>query len=117
MWQSLVCICHPVAPGLDQQARPFSLPHPKAPAGRDADYGFEYSDDDMSEGAVDIENQYYNSKGALRVPPTCLSVRRTCHTEDSEWYEALLCSRRCSSAMAVPDSVTAYCSWLTSCCL
>lgn len=26
-------------------------------------YGFEYSDESMSEGAVDIENQYYNSKG------------------------------------------------------
>ena len=26
-------------------------------------YGFEYSDEEMSEGAVDIENQYYNSKG------------------------------------------------------
>lgn len=29
------------------------------------DYGFEYSDDEYAEEDVDIENQYYNSKGAL----------------------------------------------------
>jgi hypothetical protein len=29
------------------------------------DYGFEYSDDDYIEEDVDIENQYYNSKGML----------------------------------------------------
>lgn len=28
------------------------------------DYGFEYSDDDFAEADVDIENQYYNSKGS-----------------------------------------------------
>ena len=28
-----------------------------------ADYGFEYSDEDNQEEDVDIENQYYNSKG------------------------------------------------------
>ena len=28
------------------------------------DYGFEYSDDDAADENVDIENQYYNSKGA-----------------------------------------------------
>ena len=28
-----------------------------------ADYGFEYSDEDVQEEDVDIENQYYNSKG------------------------------------------------------
>lgn len=27
------------------------------------DYGFEYSEDDAEEQDVDIENQYYNSKG------------------------------------------------------
>jgi hypothetical protein len=27
------------------------------------DYGFEYSDDEYAEEDVDIENQYYNSKG------------------------------------------------------
>lgn len=31
-----------------------------------ADYGFEYSDDEPEEEDVDIENQYYNSKGAAR---------------------------------------------------
>lgn len=30
----------------------------------DTDYGFEYSDEDVQEEDVDIENQYYNSKGA-----------------------------------------------------
>ena len=30
------------------------------------DYGFEYSDEDYQEEDVDIENQYYNSKGAER---------------------------------------------------
>lgn len=29
----------------------------------DADYGFEYSDEEVEEEDVDIENQYYNSKG------------------------------------------------------
>jgi COP9 signalosome complex subunit 2 len=27
------------------------------------DYGFEYSDEDPEEEDVDVENQYYNSKG------------------------------------------------------
>ena len=31
-----------------------------------ADYGFEYSDDEAQEEDVDIENQYYNSKGDLQ---------------------------------------------------
>lgn len=29
------------------------------------DYGFEYSDEDYGEEDVDIENQYYNSKGTV----------------------------------------------------
>jgi hypothetical protein len=29
------------------------------------DYGFEYSDEEPEEQDVDIENQYYNSKGSL----------------------------------------------------
>ncbi|RWW07026.1 hypothetical protein BHE74_00030089 [Ensete ventricosum] len=29
------------------------------------DYGFEYSDEEPEEQDVDIENQYYNSKGNL----------------------------------------------------
>ena len=29
------------------------------------DYGFEYSDEEYGEEDVDIENQYYNSKGLL----------------------------------------------------
>ncbi len=29
------------------------------------DYGFEYSDEEYGEEDVDIENQYYNSKGQL----------------------------------------------------
>ena len=31
----------------------------------DEDYGFEYSDDDQEEEDVNIENQYYNSKGGF----------------------------------------------------
>ena len=31
----------------------------------DDDYGFEYSDEDNEEEDVNIENQYYNSKGLL----------------------------------------------------
>lgn len=31
------------------------------------DYGFEYSDEEPEEQDVDIENQYYNSKGNLLV--------------------------------------------------
>ncbi len=31
-----------------------------------ADYGFEYSDEEVEEEDVDIENQYYNSKGTDR---------------------------------------------------
>ena len=30
------------------------------------DYGFEYSDEEPEEQDVDIENQYYNSKGTIR---------------------------------------------------
>jgi hypothetical protein len=36
-----------------------------------ADYGFEYSDDEPEEEDVDIENQYYNAKGALRGRQRC----------------------------------------------
>lgn len=31
------------------------------------DYGFEYSDEDQEEQDVDIENQYYNSKGNFEI--------------------------------------------------
>ena len=31
------------------------------------DYGFEYSDEDYADEDVDIENQYYNSKGTIRM--------------------------------------------------
>ncbi|KAG7568132.1 Winged helix DNA-binding domain superfamily [Arabidopsis thaliana x Arabidopsis arenosa] len=33
------------------------------------DYGFEYSDEDQEEQDVDIENQYYNSKGMVETEP------------------------------------------------
>jgi hypothetical protein len=33
-----------------------------------ADYGFEYSDEEPEEEDVDIENQYYNSKGTPFAP-------------------------------------------------
>jgi hypothetical protein len=41
------------------------LPRPLRLGLQAGSYGFEYSDEDMSEGAVDIENQYYNSKGSI----------------------------------------------------
>jgi len=31
------------------------------------DYGFDYSDEEPEEADVDIENQYYNSKGERRL--------------------------------------------------
>jgi len=31
----------------------------------DEDYGFEYSDEELDEEQVDVENQYYNAKGTL----------------------------------------------------
>ena len=37
-----------------------------------ADYGFEYSDEEAEEEDVDIENQYYNSKG---LPAVLLHMR------------------------------------------
>ncbi|RYR26785.1 hypothetical protein Ahy_B02g061086 isoform D [Arachis hypogaea] len=33
------------------------------------DYGFEYSDEEQEEQDVDIENQYYNSKGLVETDP------------------------------------------------
>ena len=47
------------------------------------DYGFEYSDDEAQEEDVDIENQYYNSKGARRLRPCAqaLKMRILCPPE------------------------------------
>lgn len=42
------------------------------------DYGFEYSDEEQEEEDVDIENQYYNSKGA-RGKGRPLLLRRACN--------------------------------------
>ena len=42
-----------------------------------ADYGFEYSDEDVQEEDVDIENQYYNSKGELKNIAMVDGPRRT----------------------------------------
>jgi hypothetical protein len=39
------------------------------------DYGFEYSDDEPEEEDVDIENQYYNAKGARRRRPLTAARR------------------------------------------
>jgi hypothetical protein len=51
------------------------------PCLRAGSYGFEYSDESMSEGAVDIENQYYNSKGAFHSPS--MSIRQLPSTSKS----------------------------------
>jgi hypothetical protein len=40
------------------------------------DYGFEYSDDEPEEQDVDIENQYYNSKGSLPISFILVFPRR-----------------------------------------
>lgn len=46
------------------------------------DYGFEYSDEEVEEEDVDIENQYYNSKGmsppegAVFETPRCYKVSK-----------------------------------------
>jgi hypothetical protein len=37
------------------------------------DYGFEYSDEEPEEQDVDIENQYYNSKGSIFLSSSCES--------------------------------------------
>ena len=45
------------------------------------DYGFEYSDEEPEEQDVDIENQYYNSKGApihSQFPAAVKSASVTC---------------------------------------
>ena len=49
-----------------------------------ADYGFEYSDEEVQEEDVDIENQYYNSKGALTAVRSawkllCFDTYSVCH--------------------------------------
>lgn len=41
------------------------VPPPPRPLCPPVDYGFEYSDEEPEEEDVDVENQYYNSKGAL----------------------------------------------------
>jgi hypothetical protein len=46
------------------------------------DYGFEYSDDEPEEQDVDIENQYYNSKGYLSIFSLNFSI--------FPWYSALI---------------------------
>ena len=40
------------------------------------DYGFEYSDDEeLDEEDIDIENQYYNSKGTSALPLAHVNLR------------------------------------------
>ena len=43
-----------------------------------ADYGFEYSDDEPEEEDVDIENQYYNAKGALQAAAQASAAGHRC---------------------------------------
>lgn len=42
---------------------PLSMPGVRTTTAIQSDYGFEYSDEEQEEEDVDIENQYYNSKG------------------------------------------------------
>lgn len=44
------------------------------------DYGFEYSEEEPEEQDVDIENQYYNSKGFELVNPLFSSYSMHIHT-------------------------------------
>ena len=53
----------PRAPARLPRRRPQRAP--PAAMSDDEDFGFEYSDDDQEEDEVDVENQYYNSKGLL----------------------------------------------------
>ncbi len=46
-----------------RHAAPWRLPIGRWPARSFADYGFEYSEEEQEGEDVDIENQYYNSKG------------------------------------------------------
>lgn len=58
MIAACVCACLPLA---KSQEAAFRCRSPLSP--HHADYGFEYSDEEVEEEDVDIENQYYNSKG------------------------------------------------------
>lgn len=49
----------------------------------DADYGFEYSDEDVQEEDVDIENQYYNSKGTPNLYALFLQAQKKTHRSPS----------------------------------
>ena len=66
------------------------------------DYGFEYSDEDNQEEDVDIENQYYNSKGVLinctawlsteSQPDQCktMFIISSCSPQHQQWLAGML---------------------------
>ena len=65
-----------------------------------ADYGFEYSDDEPEEEDVDIENQYYNAKGAQLTP--VLFPIQSRRFSSRVW---------CSRSLSAPSSA---CAWVIS---
>ena len=63
---------------------------PCQPSSCRADYGFEYSDEEAEEEDVDIENQYYNSKGTVLLP--CHVWEVTSYGRRSSLNVCTLCS-------------------------
>ena len=52
------------------------------------DYGFEYSDEEQEEQDVDIENQYYNSKGISNGFSLYCKLRKVCFLSCSLMYDS-----------------------------
>lgn len=59
-----------------------------------ADYGFEYSDEEPEEEDVDVENQYYNSKGAGRGDMQ-LGPAASAFPPPTPWDAGVPCCRSC----------------------
>ncbi len=73
------------------------------------DYGFEYSDDDFAEADVDIENQYYNSKGLIEseeLTEALEGFQQVVSMEESkgEWYGLLP-----ENFTAIPTRIIIHC--------
>ena len=71
-----------------------------------ADYGFEYSDDEPEEEDVDIENQYYNAKGAQLASQSAPSAPRRASPAPQVWR---FCARTQHSARARVSSRALRC--------
>jgi hypothetical protein len=67
-----------------------------------ADYGFEYSDEEPEEEDVDIENQYYNSKGEINsswsshsISTRCRQRSNNCQPRPAGAYSDIVCNCSC----------------------